>query len=81
VHRDAEVQDGAQVDAWRDRFDRMTLLRNFCGTEFEQVREEFLGCVVRADHTSVAKVYCCIGTKPMRYAVQQHAADGAARRR
>jgi SAM-dependent methyltransferase len=52
------------ADAWRTRFDRMTLLRNFCGTDFEQVREEFLGCLVRADHSSVAKVYCCIATKP-----------------
>lgn len=59
------------VEAWRNRFDRMTLLRNFCGTDFERVREEFIGCVVRADHTSVAKVYCCIATKPMRDAVQQ----------
>lgn len=52
------------VDAWRTRFDRMTLLRSFCGTSFEQVREEFLDCLMRADHCSVAKVYCCIATKP-----------------
>ena len=52
------------VHAWRTRFDRMRLLRNFCGTNFEQVREEFLGCLMRADHSSVAKVYCCIATKP-----------------
>jgi SAM-dependent methyltransferase len=52
------------VHAWRNRLDRMRLLRNFCGTHFEQVREEFLGCLVRADHSSVAKVYCCIAAKP-----------------
>ena len=52
------------VHAWRARFDRMRLLRNFCGASFEQVREEFLGCLMRADHRSVAKVYCCIATKP-----------------
>src|SRR3989304_889131 len=52
------------VHAWRTRFDRMRLLRNFCGTNFEQVREEFLGCLMRADHSSVAKVYCCSATKP-----------------
>jgi hypothetical protein len=27
----------------------------------DQVEEEFLGCLVREDHRSVAKVYCCIG--------------------
>jgi SAM-dependent methyltransferase len=52
------------VDAWRTRFDRMALLRNFCGATFEQVREEFLGCLMRADHSSLAKVYCCIAIKP-----------------
>ena len=51
------------VDAWRTRFDRMKLLRSFCGTDFEQVQEEFLGCLMRADHSSVAKVYCCIATQ------------------
>lgn len=51
------------VDGWRTRFDRMKLLRDLCGPNFEQVREEFLGCLRRADHRSVAKVYCCIATK------------------
>lgn len=53
----------AVVEAWRKRFDRMTLLRRFCGEEFEHVREEFLGCLSRADHRSLAKVYCCIARK------------------
>ena len=51
------------VDAWRTRFDRMKLLRDFCGPNFEQVREEFLGCLMCADHRSAAKVHCCIATK------------------
>jgi ubiquinone/menaquinone biosynthesis C-methylase UbiE len=51
------------VEAWRKRFDRMMLLRDFCGDAFENVREEFLCCLRRADHRSVAKVYCCIGKK------------------
>lgn len=51
------------VDAWRTRFDRMKLLRDFCGLEFEQLREEFLGCLTHAEHRSLAKVYCCIATK------------------
>jgi SAM-dependent methyltransferase len=48
------------LDAWRNRFDRMKLLRDFCGADFEQVREEFLGCLMRADHRSTATVYCCL---------------------
>ena len=54
------------VDAWRARFDRMPLLRNFCGTHFDEVQEEFLGCLMRTDHSSVAKVYCCIATDSRR---------------
>jgi SAM-dependent methyltransferase len=50
------------LDAWRSRFNRMKLFREFCGPDIDRVQEEFLGCLVRADHTSVAKVYCCIAT-------------------
>jgi SAM-dependent methyltransferase len=51
------------VDGWRSRIDRMKLLQDFCGPDFEQVREEFLGCLTRADHRSLAKVVCCIATR------------------
>jgi SAM-dependent methyltransferase len=51
------------VEAWRRRFDRMGVLRDFCGPEFEQVREEFLHCLTRADHWSDAKVYSCLAVK------------------
>jgi SAM-dependent methyltransferase len=51
------------VDAWRARLDGMTLLRDFCGSDFARVREEFLGCLARTDHRSTAKVICCIATK------------------
>lgn len=51
------------LDAWRARFNRMKLLRDFCGPNIDQVQEEFLGCLMRADHRSTAKVYCCIATK------------------
>lgn len=47
--------------AWRARFERMRLLRAFCGVHFEEVREEFLSCLMRADHRSLARVNCCIG--------------------
>ncbi len=48
------------VEAWRDRFDRMKLLQEFCGSDFEGVREEFLDCLIRADHKSDASVRVCI---------------------
>ena len=51
------------LDAWRTRFNRMKLLRDFCGSNIEQVQEEFLGCLMRQDHESLATVYCCIATK------------------
>lgn len=51
------------TDAWRTRLDGMRLLRDFCGPEFERVRDEFLGCLTNAGHRSVAKVYCCIASR------------------
>ena len=48
------------LEAWRNRLNRMKLLRDLCGSKMEQVEEEFLSCLVREDHRSVAKVYCCI---------------------
>ncbi len=51
------------VDAWRSRFDRMALLRDFCGQDFEGVRDDFLACLGREDHRCLAKVQCCIGIK------------------
>ncbi len=51
------------IEAWRKRFERITLLRQDCGNEFETVRNAFLRCLSRPDHQSLAKVYCCIATK------------------
>lgn len=51
------------VEAWRGRFDRINTLRDFCGPEFEYVREEFLACLARDDHWSDAKVYSCVAIK------------------
>jgi SAM-dependent methyltransferase len=51
------------VAAWKSRFDRMVLLRDFCGTDFESLRDEFLDCLVRDDHWCTATVKCCIGIK------------------
>ena len=49
-------------EAWQNRFKRMTLLREFCGRRIDDVENEFLNCLMRPDHRSRAKVYCCIGT-------------------
>ena len=51
------------LDAWRARLDRMRLLHDFCGAEFESIRTEFLGCLANPKHRSVANVYCCFATK------------------
>ncbi len=53
------------VEAWRTRLDRMTLLRDFCGPDFERAREEFLGCLASAEHRSLSKVVFCLATRPM----------------
>jgi SAM-dependent methyltransferase len=53
----------AVLDAWRNRLDRMRRLHDFCGPRFDQVRAEFLDCLASAEHRSIAKVYCCIGTR------------------
>jgi SAM-dependent methyltransferase len=51
------------LEGWRARFERMKLLRDLCGPQFEWLREEFLGCLTRADHRSLAKVRCCIARR------------------
>lgn len=48
------------LEAWRRRFDRMKLLQEFCGAEFEHVRDEFLRCLGRPEHRSLAEVRCCV---------------------
>jgi SAM-dependent methyltransferase len=51
------------LDGWRQRFDRMTLLRSYCGVDFDRVRGAFLDCLARPDHRSTAKVVFCIATR------------------
>ena len=48
------------IAAWRTRFDRMGLLREFCGTDFQSVKDDFLNCLGRYDHWCAATVQCCI---------------------
>jgi SAM-dependent methyltransferase len=49
------------IESWRSRLDRMKALKNFCGAMFEQVRDDMLAALSRADHRSLAKVYYCVG--------------------
>lgn len=51
------------LEAWRARFGRMTLLRSFCGPDFEGVRDDLLDCLARSDHRSAARVRCCLATR------------------
>jgi len=46
----------------------MSALREFCGSAMEDVERDFLACLVHEEHRSMAKVYCCIGTKRARTA-------------
>lgn len=48
------------VEGWRERFSRMQLLEEFCGADFERVREEFLACLSHPNHRSDAAVCVCI---------------------
>jgi SAM-dependent methyltransferase len=55
--------DPEVVEAWRVRLEGMTLLRDFCGPDFEALRDDLLGCLARADHRSRATVRFCLATK------------------
>jgi len=48
------------LETWRARFERMHLLRDFCGSQFEQVRNDFLNCLDREGHYCHPTVRCCI---------------------
>lgn len=52
------------LQGWRQRLDRMKLLHDFCGSEFDAVREDLLGCLGSASHRSLARVRWCIGICP-----------------
>lgn len=50
------------VDAWRRRFERMPVLRAFCGADAARVRDEFLACLAHPDHRSLGSVRFCLAT-------------------
>jgi SAM-dependent methyltransferase len=47
------------VAAWRARFGRMHRLQQFCGARFDEVRDDFVQCLMLSEHRSRAKVRCC----------------------
>lgn len=51
------------LDVWRARFARMKALQEYCGADFEQVRDEFMDCLSNGDHCSLATVRCCIAVR------------------
>jgi SAM-dependent methyltransferase len=50
------------LEAWRRRLGRMRQLQAFCGERFATVRDDFIACLVSAEHRSTARVYLCVGT-------------------
>lgn len=49
--------------SWSARLERMSLLRQRCGHEFEHVRTEFLRCLARPEHRARVRVLCCLATR------------------
>jgi SAM-dependent methyltransferase len=54
------------VDAWRARFDRMSLLRDFAGERYASIRDEFLRCLADPRHHTSSRVQCVIAMKDER---------------
>lgn len=52
------------VQAWRDRFELMRLLRVQFGADYEAVRDDFLACLSSTRHVSQARVIACVAHKP-----------------
>ncbi|NOT31544.1 MAG: hypothetical protein HOP15_13940 [Planctomycetes bacterium] len=49
--------------AWRNRLERMPLLRSACGAGFERLRDDFLGCLARPEHRASARVVFCLARR------------------
>jgi SAM-dependent methyltransferase len=67
-YRDAELAfDGAAandvVAAWTQRFSRMLLLHQFCGSEWPAVRDDFLACLTHPNHRTSARIRRVIAQK------------------
>ncbi len=55
--------DSDVLEAWAARLERMKTLRDFCGADFERVREQLLGALAHREHHSTASVRCCVATR------------------
>lgn len=55
--------DSDVARAWQDRLDRMRGMQTFFGADFISFREEFMRCITSAEHQSLCKVICCVGTR------------------
>jgi SAM-dependent methyltransferase len=53
----------AVVAAWRLRFERMPLLIEMCGAEYDSLVEEFLATLASPDHRCAARVCCVLGRR------------------
>jgi SAM-dependent methyltransferase len=53
------------LEAWRERLERMTLLRDQLGARFPAIREDFLACLAHPRHASQARVMSCIAIKSL----------------
>jgi hypothetical protein len=42
----------------------MKLLRDFCGAEFDEIRDDLLDCLARPEHRARARVVCVIARGP-----------------
>jgi SAM-dependent methyltransferase len=51
------------VNAWADRFDRMRLLQASAGSEYGQLRSDFLTCLSSPAHRATARVCFCVAFK------------------
>ncbi|MGE3172581.1 MAG: trans-aconitate 2-methyltransferase [Planctomycetota bacterium] len=51
------------VAAWARRLERMTLLQRHCGDGYHAMHADFLACLRRADHRSLATVRACIARR------------------
>jgi SAM-dependent methyltransferase len=54
----------AVLAAWRLRFERMGLLRTFCGAEHAALCADFLACLARPDHRSLCTLRVVIARRP-----------------
>lgn len=55
----------AILAAWAQRLQRMTLLQEFAGERYADLRDDFLGCLASPAHTCACRVIFVVGNKPV----------------